>query len=119
MRLPPGFPAHTKPGSLIRDRGGANGMARGRNGRNPLVPKCKPALARMKYEIAAELGLTGVLAAAGNAADAEFSAELGEAMAAGRSTGRPYLGHITTREAGLMGGNITRRLIAQSENGFV
>jgi hypothetical protein len=94
-------------------------MSRGRNGRKPLVPECKPALAQMKYEIAAELGLTGVLAAAGTAADAEFSAELGYAANAGRSPGRPYLGHITTREAGLMGGNITRRLIAQSENDIV
>ena len=95
-------------------------MARGSNGgRKPLVPECKPVLERMKYEIAAELGLSGVLAAAGGAEDAEFSAELGDAVSAGRRFGRPYLGHITAREAGLMGGNITRRLIAQSENGFM
>jgi len=95
-------------------------MARGKNGgRKPLVPECKPALERMKYEIAAELGLSGVLAAAGNAADAEFAAELGDAPAAGHRLGRPYLGHITAREAGLMGGNITRRLIAQSESGII
>ena len=95
-------------------------MARGRNGgRRLLVPECKPALERMKYEIAAELGLSGVPAAAGNAADAEFSAELGDAAAAGQRFGRPYLGHITAREAGLMGGNVTRRLIAQSESGFM
>ena len=95
-------------------------MARGRNGgRKPLVPECKPALDQMKYEIAAELGLSGVLTAAGGAADAEFAAELGDAGSTGRRFGRPYLGHITAREAGLMGGNITRRLIAQSENGFM
>jgi len=88
--------------------------------RQPLVPDCKPALNRMKYEIAAELGMTGVLASSAAGTDAEFAAELGEtAASAGIAGRRPYLGHITAREAGLLGGNITRRLIAQSENSTV
>lgn len=86
------------------------------NRRQPLVPACKPALDRMKYEIAAELGMTGVLASSAAGTDAEFAAELGDMAApAGPAGRRPYLGHITTREAGLLGGNITRRLIASSE----
>jgi hypothetical protein len=64
-----------------------------------------------------------VLGAAGAGAagtDAEFAAELGQTAAtAGFAGRRPYLGHITTREAGLLGGNITRRLIEQSENSNV
>lgn len=74
-----------------------------------VVPECREAIDRMKYEIAVELGLTTP------AADlsAEASGELG-------ATPEAVYGHvqwdaITTRDAGAVGGMITRKLIQQAE----
>jgi general stress protein YciG len=89
-------------------------MANRRN--RKLVPECQQSIDRMKFEIASELGLSFAGDLAGAAADTEFAAELGTAggmQAAGR---RSYLGNITAREAGTLGGNITKRLIQQAEN---
>ena len=83
-------------------------MARNRK----LVPECEPAIRQMKYEIGAELGIPF----GGNAAgrfDAEMAGELGSFAA--ESGGQPYLGFITARDAGRIGGAITRRLVQQAE----
>lgn len=77
-----------------------------------VVPACQPALDAMKYEIAAELGLSVAQSAAG--ADSEFAAELGTTVGGVRPR-EAYWGHLTAREAGSVGGEITRRLIEQAE----
>lgn len=83
-----------------------------------VVPECKAALNQMKYELAAELGLMTGGPVAG--ADTEFAGELGAVGNGGG--GHVYWSEIQTRQAGYIGGNITKRLIAQAEsvlgNGF-
>lgn len=83
-------------------------MAR-RSSNIKVVPECRAALERMKYEIAAELGLTS------SAADfsAESSGELGSRPEA--VNGDVRWESITTRDAGAVGGMMTRRLIRQAE----
>ncbi len=77
-----------------------------------LVPGASKAIDQWKYEIAAELGIpVGHPMNAGM--DTEFGSELGT-LSAG-SSGRQYLGDITSRDAGTIGGGITRRLIQQAE----
>lgn len=89
-------------------------MARGQsNGSNSkVVPGCEAALDQMKYEIAAELGLPvgNNLAAF---ADTEFATELG--VLNGGQLREDYWGHIASRDAGAVGGHITKRLIQQAE----
>lgn len=78
-----------------------------------VVPNCKAALNQMKYEIAAEFGLmSGGYSATG--ADTEFAGELG-AVSSGGSGGHVHWSEISTRQAGSVGGEITRRLVAQAE----
>jgi hypothetical protein len=83
-------------------------MAR-RSSNIKVVPECQAAINRMKYEIAAELGL------ASPSADfsAESSGELGSRPEA--VYGRVQWDSITTRDAGAVGGMISRRLIQQAE----
>lgn len=76
-----------------------------------VVPQCKAALNAMKYEIAAEFGLTAPYA--GNGADTEFAGELGSAGTTG-GHGVQW-SNLSTRQAGSVGGEITKRLIAQAE----
>lgn len=86
---------------------------------NKLVPASKEALYRMKYEIAAELGLPVAYSYGDHYGDTEFSGELG--MTAGYGNGKmPHddWGHLTARDAGSVGGEITKRLIAQAEQSF-
>jgi len=79
-----------------------------------VVPTCKAALNQLKYEIAAEFGLTsGAYAGAG--ADTEFAGELGASSGAGNGHSVQWSA-ISTRQAGSVGGEITRRLIAQAES---
>lgn len=54
-----------------------------------VVPQARKALEQMKYEIASELGIN-------------FPKDA-------------YHGELTSREAGQIGGNITRRLVQQAE----
>ncbi|WP_219834416.1 alpha/beta-type small acid-soluble spore protein [Paenibacillus sp. R14(2021)] len=76
-----------------------------------VVPECAQALNQMKYEIAAELGLMTGGAAGG--ADTEFASELG---GTGSGTGAHVnWPQIATRDAGRIGGSITRRLVQQAE----
>ncbi len=88
-------------------------MAKGQSSRNrKVVPESAQALDQLKYEIAAELGLpVGKRAALG--ADAEFATELGVIPA--YSMKEDYWGHIASRDAGAVGGTITRQLIRKAE----
>jgi len=63
-------------------------MARGSKRNTLLMAEAHPALDTMKYEIASELGLPV------------------------HQGSEDYWGHITTREAGACGGEITKRLVA-------
>lgn len=87
------------------------------NSKKKLVPASKDALYRMKYEIAAELGLSvaqhGVSSGYG---DTEFAGELGSIPTGNRGmASHDDWGHLTSRDVGAVGGEITRRLIAQAE----
>jgi small acid-soluble spore protein A (major alpha-type SASP) len=61
------------------------------NRRSQLVPEAHKALDDMKYEIAAELGINVYQGS------------------------EDYWGHVTTREAGAVGGSMTKRLVAFAE----
>jgi small acid-soluble spore protein B (major beta-type SASP) len=91
-------------------------MARGSAKRNQIVPESHKALDALKYEIAAELGLPvgRNRSAAAGFGDTEFASELGDAGAAG-STKEDYWGHIASRDAGAVGGRITRHLIRKAQ----
>ncbi|MEX2414840.1 MAG: alpha/beta-type small acid-soluble spore protein [Paenibacillaceae bacterium] len=92
----------------------AQGSSRGSN--KLVVPGSSKALDQMKYEIAAELGLPvgKHLAAFG---DMEFATELGSIHAS--TIPEDYWGHLTTRDSGAVGGNITRRLVAQAQQALL
>lgn len=79
-----------------------------------IVPESREVLNQWKYEIAAEFGLPVGSSGAGGA-DTEFAGELG--ALGGSSTGS-YWGHLTSREVGSVGGEITKRLIAHAERNF-
>ncbi len=76
-----------------------------------VVPECANAINQMKYEIASELGVQ--IRQQGEGLDTEFAGELGSIGAAG--FGQAYLGNISSREAGSLGGGITKRLIQQAQ----
>jgi len=77
-----------------------------------VVPESGKALDALKYEIAAELGLpVGKQGLAG--ANVEFATELGSIPS--HSIKEDYWGHITSRDAGAVGGTITSRLIKRAE----
>lgn len=88
----------------------AKGQSNGSNAK--VVPGCEYALDQMKYEIAAELGLP-VGKNLANFADTEFATELGTFN--GSQLREDYWGHIAARDAGAVGGQITRRLIRQAQ----
>ncbi|GGF91621.1 alpha/beta-type small acid-soluble spore protein [Paenibacillus abyssi] len=79
-----------------------------------VVPQCREALNQMKYEIAAELGLFVPSAASAGKHDTEFADQLGAVQS---SSGGGYVpwSQLATRDAGSVGGEITRRLISQAE----
>lgn len=77
-----------------------------------VVPQSRQALNQMKYEIAAEFGLVQPSGfAAGD--DTEFAGEFGT-MGAATSGSVPW-SQLATRQAGAVGGEITRRLVQQAE----
>ncbi|GAB6991319.1 alpha/beta-type small acid-soluble spore protein [Paenibacillus pini] len=84
---------------------------------NKVVPESKQMLNQMKYEIAAEFGLGAAYGSAGFA-DTEFASDLGEAGVASYS-GYVKGGHLTSRENGSVGGEITKRLIQQAQRSLV
>ncbi len=89
-------------------------MGRGQSGRTKIIPECHQAIDQMKYEIAAELGLpVGQHMMQGLAADTEFATELGAIPGVKLKEG--YWGHLASRDAGAVGGEITRRLVQQAE----
>lgn len=76
-----------------------------------VVPQSRQALNQMKYEIAAEFGLvqsTGF----GAGDDTEFAGEFGTV---GATSGNVPWSQLATRQAGAVGGEITRRLVQQAE----
>lgn len=77
-----------------------------------VVPEAREAIKQMKYEIAAEFGLPVGYGASVGFGDTEFAGELG-AGGAGSYSGS--WGHLTSRENGSVGGEITKRLIAHAE----
>lgn len=80
-----------------------------------VVPESRQMLDQMKYEIAAEFGLNvgyGQSALAG--ADTEFGSELGAVSDHSYGQYKGW-GHLTSRENGSVGGEITKRLIRQAE----
>ncbi|MGZ9586282.1 small, acid-soluble spore protein, alpha/beta type [Paenibacillus marinisediminis] len=82
-----------------------------------LVPASKDALYRMKYEIAAEFGLPVAQQRVQNGfGDTEFAGELGSISSSGYGvSSHEYWGHMSSRDAGSVGGEITKRLVAQGE----
>lgn len=79
--------------------------------RKKVVPESHQALDFLKYEIAAEMGLpVGKSLADMNV---EFATELGGISSS--SVKEDYWGHITSRDAGAVGGAITSRLIRKAE----
>jgi len=79
-----------------------------------VVPTSKAALNQLKYEIAAEFGLTSG-GYANEGADTEFAGELGASSGAGAGHS-VHWSALSTRQAGSVGGEITKRLIAQAES---
>jgi len=78
-----------------------------------IVPESRQMINQMKYEIAAEFGLpvaTGTGLA--GSADTEFAGELGAYGSGGSGAEWKYL---TSRENGSVGGEITKRLVAEAQ----
>ncbi len=87
-------------------------MAKGQSGSNrKVVPGCEKIINEWKYEIAAELGIPVGKRVAD--ASVEFATELGSIPAS--SVREDYWGHIASRDAGAVGGHITRRLVQEAE----
>ncbi|MCM3747564.1 alpha/beta-type small acid-soluble spore protein [Paenibacillus pasadenensis] len=82
-----------------------------------VVPACKQMLNEMKYEIATELGLCSAPMPSGGA-DTEFAGDLGTAS---QSSGYPSIhwSSMATRQAGSIGGEITKRLVAKAEQSML
>ncbi|SMF67099.1 Small, acid-soluble spore protein, alpha/beta type [Paenibacillus uliginis N3/975] len=89
-------------------------MANSRRNNRQVVPESRHMLNQMKYEIAAEFGLNMGHGSSSYGADTEFGSELG-AIGGNSSSRRPGWGHITSRENGSVGGEITKRLVRQAE----
>lgn len=89
-------------------------MGRSNKSNKIVVRESKAMLNGMKYEIAAEFGLfSGGSSASG--LDTEFAGELGSVAGDSGSAGQVHWSTLSTRQAGSVGGEMTRRLIAQAE----
>jgi hypothetical protein len=86
---------------------------RSRSSNQLLVPGASKALQQLKYEVASELGISIGNYSSTGAMDAEFASELGSSASGGPT--REYLGDLTSRDAGSLGGGITKRLIQLAE----
>lgn len=83
-----------------------------------LVPASRDALYQMKYEIAAELGINVVNPRQRQAlgdVSSEFGSELGESSGSASYATKDYWGHLSSRDAGSVGGGITRRLVQEAQ----
>lgn len=87
-----------------------------KNSNRKVVPESRNMLNQMKYEIAAEFGLGAAYGASHGGADTEFAGELGEI---GGFAGGGYGGHLTSRENGSVGGEMTKRLIRQAQQSLL
>lgn len=92
-------------------------MANNNRSNRQVVPESRNMLNQMKYEIAAEFGLSVGYGGGSYGADTEFGSELG-AIGGYSSSRRPGWGHLTSRENGSVGGEITKRLVRQAEQGM-
>lgn len=68
----------------------------------------RQALDQMKHEFASELGLYGSQA---GGSDSEFADELGATSGGGYIDNNGYWGHVSSRQAGAVGGAMTRNLV--------
>lgn len=83
-----------------------------------IVPESRLMIDQMKYEIAAEFGLNVGGFGANGGLDTEFASDLGQT--GGMSfRGRYNGGHLSSRENGSVGGEITKRLIQQAEQTYI
>lgn len=92
-------------------------MPRSNNRNRKLVPESRNMLNQMKYEIASELGLGSAYGSSGGFADTEFAGELGEA--GGFGGGSSYAGHLSSRQNGSVGGEMTKRLVRQAQQSLL
>lgn len=88
-----------------------------RNNRR-VVPESRQMIDQMKYEIAAEFGLQVGNYGTTAGLDSEFASDLGQ-VGGYSNHGRTSWGHLTSRENGSVGGEITKRLIRQAEQSFI
>ncbi|MFC5653092.1 small, acid-soluble spore protein, alpha/beta type [Paenibacillus solisilvae] len=79
-----------------------------------VVPASREALNQMKYEIAAELGLTNGTITQDRFGMTEFASELGGTEASS-APGSVQWSKLATRDAGSVGGLMTRQLIQRAE----
>jgi hypothetical protein len=89
-------------------------MSRSNKSNKIIVRESKAMLDGMKYEIAAELGLYSGGSPASEL-DTEFAGELGSVGGGSGASGHVHWSTLSTRQAGSVGGEMTRRLIAQAE----
>ncbi|WP_136607153.1 alpha/beta-type small acid-soluble spore protein [Paenibacillus dokdonensis] len=89
-----------------------------RNSNRTVVPESRNMLNQMKYEIASEFGLGAAYGSGHGSADTEFAGELGEAGGS-FAGGESYGGHLTSRENGSVGGEMTKRLIRQAQQSLL
>lgn len=89
-------------------------MAR-RSSNQVVVPESREALRQMKYEIAAELGLTVGAITPDRLGHTEFASELGSVGSSSGEAGSVPWAQLATRDAGSVGGYITRKLVQQAE----
>lgn len=90
----------------------------GRNNNRKVVPESRNMLNQMKYEIASEFGLGAAYGSSNAFADTEFAGELGEA-GGNFAAGGGYGGHLTSRENGSVGGEMTKRLVRQAQQSLL
>ena len=76
-----------------------------------VVPGSEAVINQWKYEIAAELGLP--VGGSVSSMNTEFATELG--IIPSSQVKKDYWGHISSRDAGAVGGAITRKLIQQAQ----
>lgn len=81
-----------------------------------IIPESRQVINQWKYEIAAEFGLPVNTGLSGGA-DAEFAGELG--AIGGVASGSESWGHLTSRENGSVGGEITKRLVAEAQRNLL
>jgi len=83
---------------------------------NKLVnEQCREALNSMKYEIAAELGLTANAITPDQFGMTEFAADDFGSYGESASSNHVPWSRLATRDVGHIGGSITRRLVEQAE----